>query len=775
MVEEALEYGSALAQNRPAQSDRTRVRSTSRCAQRSRPCDDAISMSKDDKLDPQRAAAFAWRFTRPGEENDLPDDVPSEAQETVAGESQGGEPAAGHGDAAPPDTSPTRDESEARDGCAAVIAEIEGIQRMVEAGRAGVSGSSALLASLLQRAGELGRELCAVEGHPWQSARLRRLALHSRYLLDADRGDEWESPRRWYSDRRLLELWLEVTRAGALAPLAGLMVAISDGRWPAVARLPGAIARVAQTINDGPSQIARGLAVDASTRMGQRATVRALRRALRTPHFSLRYRALEALEQRFPDRLQAADVVFLLEDAVIHAPPDSSGGTWSRREQASVYLPQMLASAIARLRPAGAIEPLVRLVEGRCVRRWSMSPSIGDAWAFDVLATVFPEVAAPLIDRRRRCVEREQRELAAAATGRLPDALARPRLLVAAADGVPELAERAQAIWRERYGAPCPFDPMSGVETTLLAGPPSERMRARLSVLRSASLEARAELAEVLLGEAPDPEALVLLLFAAVDSRIRGRRSRPGMPAYRQTFCGALIERFGTRAVEGLLALEARYPDGEPGWLHTLAGLMMDGHIPEAAYPVVRVAMARHCANPDVRSEYNVLTILAHVGASPELPELSDRLWRTACDPAQREYCRGAAARALAHLRTGGGHLDAAVQAEMEAALAVSDLPRFARAAVVGLGFELSAAFALTERVLDELGPARPEDARVTGALAACVEALATAGRLPDTFLTEALAGPGPTCARRRPGTRGITHSWGPPRTRSPRCSPATT
>jgi hypothetical protein len=697
-------------------------------------------MSKDDKLDPHRAAAFAWRFTRPGEENDLPDDVPSEAQETVAGESHGGESTAGQEDAVPPGASPTRDASKARDGCAALIAELEAIRRMPEAGQTGVSGSSASIASLLRWAGELGHELCAVEGHPWQSARLHRLARHGRYLLDADREDAWESPRRWYSDVRLLELWLEVTRAGALASLAGLMVAISDGRWPAVARLPAAIARVARTINDGPSQIARGVAVDACRKMGQRATVHALRRALRTPHFSLRYRALDELEQRFPDQIQAADVVFLLEDAVIHAPPDSNGGSWGRRAEASIYLPRMLASAIARLRPEGAVEPLVRLVEGRCVHRWSLSPSLGEEWALDVLATVFPDVAAPLIDRRLGHVELEQRELAAAAAGRLPDALARPRLLVAAADGVPEMAERAQAIWRERYDTPCPFDPMSGVQTALLAGPPSERMRARLSVLRSAPLEARAELTEVLLGEAPDPEALVLLLFAAVDNRIWERRIRPGVPEYRQTFCRALIERFGTRAVAGLLALEARYPDGEAGWLGTLAELVMDGHIPEAAYPAVRAAVARHCAIPDVRPGYPVLTILAHVGASPDLPELSARLWRMACDPAQSEYCRAAAVRALARLPAEGGDLDVVVQAEMEAALAVSDLPRFARAAAVGLGLELPVAIALTERVLDERGPARPDDPRVTAALAACVEALATAGRLSDTFLAEALA-----------------------------------
>jgi hypothetical protein len=691
-------------------------------------------MSKDDKLDPRRAAAFAWRFTRPGEATVLPEEARAEAEENTPGEDEDGEVAAGRKHATPPGASLTSDESEAREGCAALAVEIERVRRMAEVGQAGA------LAPLLLRASELGSELCAVEGYPWQSARLRRLAHGCRdLLLGEDWQDAWESSRwLYYSDPELLELRVEVARAGALASLAGLMLAISDGRWPAVTRIPGAIARIARVIDDGPSQIARCIAIDASSSVGERAAVLGLRRALRAPHFKLRYQALEELEQHFPDRLQAADVVFLLEDAVIHAPPASSRGAWG--SPASTYLPRMLERAIARLRPGDAIEPLVRLVEGRCARRWSLSPSLGEAWALDVLATVFPEVAAPLIDRRLCHVSWNRRELATRVAGRLPDALARPCLLVAAADGVPEIAARAQAIWRERYATDCPLDPMSGIQTALLTGPPGEQMRARLGVLRSASLEARAELAEVLLGEAPDPEALVLLLFAAADSRIWERRIRPGLPAYRETFCRALIERFGARAVDGLLALQARYSEGEPGWLHTLAELVTGGVIPESTYPGLRAAASRRCARPDERPEYNAIAILAHVGPPPEL---ADRLWRMARDPAESSYLRTAVVRALARLPADGGHLDAAVQTELEAALAVPDLPRFARAAAVGFGRELPAAIALTERVLGEHGPARPEDPRVIAALAACVEALAAAGRLPDTFLSEALARPG--------------------------------
>jgi hypothetical protein len=286
---------------------------------------------------------------------------------------------------------------------------------------------------------------------------------------------------------------------------------------------------------------------------------------------------------------------------------------------------------------------------------------------------------------------------------------------------------------------------MSGIQAALLSSPPGEQMRSRLSVLRSAPLEARAALVEVLLAEAPDAEALVLLLLAAADSRIWERRLRPGLPAHRQTFCRALIERFGARAADGLLALEARYPHGQAGWLHALAELARDGRIPDIAYPGLIAAAARCCADPDAGAEYEALTILSLVDAPPalpalpELPALIDRLWYMAREPAQLSHRSDAAARALARLPALDGHLDAAVQAEMEDALAVRDLPRFARAAAVGVGRGLPAAIALTERVLAEIGPTRAQDPRVVTALADCVEALAAAGRLSEDFVSEGL------------------------------------
>jgi hypothetical protein len=708
------------------------------------------AMSKNDGLDRSRAAEFAWRFTRPGETFVFPEEAPAEAPETVDGkdvdrEVAAGTVAAGMDDEASGDEAPAGHENffqQARETCASLAVEIDRLWLLPETEQA------AVIEPMLVRASELGLGLCAMQNYPLQSVRLLRLALRCR---DALSDEVWEAAwtsAAWldYNHPELIELLIEVARSGSRSMVTALMLAVSDGRWKAVARIPGAVARIARVIDEGPGYPARCIAVDWISCIGGREAAPALRRALRAPHFVLRYRAMDVFDTRFPDRLKAEDVVFLLKDTVLHAPPDRFHD--EENDRANFYLPRMLERAVVRLRPREAIEPLVALVEGRCASRWRLGPTLDDAWALGVLAAAFPEVSLPYVDFRLYHVSRDRREMAVEALSRLPDELARPRLLVAAADGVPEIAERAQAIWLERWAELCPRDPMAGVETSLLEGPPSEQMRSRLGVLRSAPIEARAAMVEVLLGEPPDSEGLALLLFAIIDSRLWERRLRPGLPEYRETFCRALIERFGTRAVDGLLALEIRYPEGRWGWLHALSDLMTRGAIPEASHDALRALAVRRIMrkggvtgeDPDESPEYDAISILTHVGPPPEL---ADFLWRIARDPAAKSYLQHVSMRALARLPPDEAGLDAVVQAELEAAMAASDLPRFALAAAVGFARKLPAAFALTEGALAELGPAPPEDLRKLTALADCVEAIAKEGRLPDTFMREALGQPG--------------------------------
>jgi hypothetical protein len=675
-------------------------------------------MSKNDELDRRRAAAFAWRFTRPGEVIVLPDEEHTEAQVKT--------------DAASRDASSPGDDGyihEAHDTCAALAGEIERVWLLPASEQAGA------LEPVLLRAGELGLGLCAMQHYPWQSVRLLRLALRCRDALSDEAWDAVWTSAAWldYGHPELIELLLEVARGGARSLVSAFMLAVSDARWQALVRIPGAIARIARVIDDGPSHVARCIAVDWIACTGGREAVPALRRALREPHFVLRYRALDVLDRRFPDMLQAEDVLFLLQDAVIHVPPDNLMDEEIR--QANYDFPPALERAVVRLQPRGAIEPLVSIIEGRSASRWRLRSCLDAAWALDVLAAAFPQQALPFIDRRLAHVARDRRQMAVEAVGHLPDAFARPRLLSLAADGVPDIAERAQALWLERFAEICPLDPMAGVETALLDGPPSEQMRSRLGVLRSAPLEARAAMVEVLLGEAPDPEALALLLFAVIDSRLWELKPRPGLPEYRETFSRVLVERFGVRAVEGLLALESRY-QGRWGWLHAISTILTAGVIPEAVYPALRAAATRYVTSKSDKPDYDALAILAHVGPPPELTDL---LWRMARDLAQASYFRNVAVRCLTRVPADDAALNAVVLAEIEAAFAALDVPRFARAVAVGFGRGLPAATERTERVLAELGPVRPEDPRVLAALADCVECLGTAGRLSDGFWQEAL------------------------------------
>jgi hypothetical protein len=154
----------------------------------------------------------------------------------------------------------------------------------------------------------------------------------------------------------------------------------------------------------------------------------------------------------------------------------------------------------------------------------------------------------------------------------------------------------------------------------------------------------------------------------------------------------------------------------------------------------LRAAASRRLVDTPERAEFDVIMILSRIGPPPEI---ADRLWAIARDAAQPSFVREVTVQALAHLPAGDGRLDAAVQAEMDAALAERDVPRFARAALAAFGRKLPTAAALTEHALRTFGAERPEDPEVIGALTECIGALAHVDRVPDALLLDALARPG--------------------------------
>ena len=536
-------------------------------AAQSSPCDNPPeneNQSKSDELDRRRAAAFAWRSTIPGEADDLPEEEPADGQETAVGE--GHETAAGTRNPAPPVAAAKRDKREPPDVCANLTDAIEQVQRGAEVDLLGA------LAPLLRHAGDVARELCDLERYPWQSERLRNRGAFCRH----GRGEKSWSPAPaagpHYGNRKRLEVVIELARARALSSLTSLMLAISGGHCAPVSRAQAAAVRVARLLDDGPGHIASCVPEDAlSEGHARRVLVPMLRRALRSRHFLRRCRALALLDRHFSDAILPADVAFQLHDIVLHALPEYRDD--QELAQAVISFLALLERAIVRLRPVNAIEPLVRMLQGPGARRQT-DPLPGDeAWVLRMLAILAPEAAVPHIDRRLAQAPWLCRETALDAVRHLPDEQARPLLLAAAADGVLEIAQRAQAIWRERYGEACPFDPLSGLELALLEDPPSERMRARLTVLRSGPIEDRVTIIGHLLGEAPDPEAFVLLLFTALDRRVWAHRmglDNDGSGSL-PSFFRVLSARFGLLVIDGLLALADRHSKGNYDWLHQLA------------------------------------------------------------------------------------------------------------------------------------------------------------------------------------------------------------
>src|SRR6202012_3677213 len=126
----------------------------------------------------------------------------------------------------------------------------------------------------------------------------------------------------------------------------------------------------------------------------------------------------------------------------------------------------------------------------------------------------------------------------------------------------PSLAvgEGAPRQWLQRFDRACPVGPADVIGAECLAGPPSERFVSRLAVMQGRVKEARQAMARALVVEAPDPEALVLLLQLVADDGESGEpRLSPRDDAWGQT----LVERFGAVGVQGLCRIAERFPEPE--------------------------------------------------------------------------------------------------------------------------------------------------------------------------------------------------------------------
>ncbi|MFO0587163.1 MAG: hypothetical protein U0441_06485 [Polyangiaceae bacterium] len=598
------------------------------------------------------------------------------------------------------------------------------------------------ITDLTRRAQRMGMHVTAMSHFPLQSVRFIRLVARCWDHLDEEAREAANFAAQLcdYSHPESADLVIEAVRTGDPHLNTSLTMAMRRVVEKELTRTTNVSARLARVLDEGPTDAARREALMRLLTLGRRDAAQAMRRALKRPVFGVRWRALDVLSRRFPDALEPSDALFLLEEAVIRPEPPTENDP--NNQEGYIMYPDLLDRLVARHKPAGGAALLIRILEGRAAGgfRWGF---LDDAWAIGVLAAAYPEAALPEIDHRFRHIEWDRRKLALRGSSRLPDEHAYSRLLLAAEDPVPEFAESARATWLTRRGSPCPAAPLAGLDEGLLDGPPSERMLARLDVFRRGPAAARAAMVRVLLDEAPDPEALVLLTFGLGDSRLWEVDRRPDLPDRLEGFVREIVSRFGARGVRAILARHARFPERRYTWLWTLSTTVTGTNplrIPEEACSDVRAACAKRLAE-EPSPKYDVLNLLSVVGAPAEsVPRLCAVAW----DPHAEGYLRDAASAALATLPA--PELAALLDGEIDAARAASDVPRLVRAAVAGIRGGSPRATAAAEEVLRAHLDAAPDDPALVDALEGCARAMLDKGLLTEEERRSWLGRPG-TCA----------------------------
>lgn len=709
-------------------------------------------MAKRDEVDRQLAQKYAWTLAVPT--------GPIQIEEP-RGRARPEEPsdAADETDVAPDGESDLASWRETSiTACEALAAAVDRVWAMAEARdpresqRAGdpadprAQEQAAL--PLLEHASTLGFSLTALVRHPRQGVRLVRLLHRYRESLPEESRDALAAATLWlrFEHPETAELLIEVAAAGDSWLAGRLALPLSSLRREHGARPfadhPDFVHRLVEILSTGPSWDSREIALGWLELSCSAAAIPALRRALRLPHIGIRGRALDLLLDKFqPPAVEAEDVGFLLADLFEHPPPQ----TRALFEPLQLYA-QALLRAVAALRPPGSDEVLLRMVRGEGVPRLLATGDFDRHWALRALAAAYPERALPHVDHFLGA-EAWGRYAAVRAAEKLPDELARPRLLRGAGDGAPFVAETARDLWLERFGSPCPVEPLAGVETALLTGPPSERMASRLLVLRGRSVAARQAMLEVLFDEAPDAEALALIAFALADDTLLYERHRRRLPRDLDQLASRLYRRFGSEALRGLCLVAGRYPGVcAITWLRRLHGLASAKKLRKRDYPLLRELAAGQIDSAVAYGRLAALSMMSAIGAPVRLrPRLLEIVisgadgWAWATDilakwPADAE-------------------LDAALGGEASEAWRAGNVARAARLCHAGFKRGIPALRKLAGDALDtwisvesdgRWVDAGEHDTRQTATLFAlsCLEYLLHTGSLSKEWITEALRDP---------------------------------
>lgn len=604
-------------------------------------------------------------------------------------------------------------------------------------------------ALLAREAADLGINLTSIYRHARASVRMARLFVrHHARLSPSDRA---------LADRALLwlpldheeveDLFVEIAQAGNREYASLLRMAMPREDWGVGAFRPDFPERLLRILDGDSSWQSRLCALEWLEYAPAREAIPSVRRALREPHTGLRARAISFLiEVCSPPALTEDDARFLLEDLVAHPPPFDYTGP--RAEAAERYAAR-LDAAIATVRPAGGAAILLSLLEHRDFRTGDPYFVCSSAWIVRVLAAAYPGEPETLavLDRMLDSQFSSERYNAVEAAARLPVELARPRLLARAADGMPLVAERARDMWLKYLDGVCPVDELAGVPLALLDGPPSEQLRARLSVLRGLSDEARQAMVEVLFAEAPAPEALALLAFALGDDSLWLRRVRPHLPKDVGEYATRLLRRFGARGVRALCWLVERRPHSEGSeWITPLVDLlgMKASPIGPRMLPEIEALALRCLDHPAEQTCADGLRLL--IALAPRRPPplaLRERVlaWQNGSSSASLP------ALLLLESWPADPALDALLVADLPAALAAGDYGRFAGRFALALRRKAPGLAELAEEVYhawqpDVPGPGWQHDPAAHHAIADCMRLLVTRRKLPTGFEQALLAQP---------------------------------
>ncbi len=357
-----------------------------------------------------------------------------------------------------------------------------------------------------------------MDAHPAEAVRLLRLVVRHTGKLTRRQRDRaaYVAGAMPLEHPEIADLLVEVARAADRAMAAALL---EDDAWVAdIGDIDALVARLADVVDEGPTDEARAVAVDLLARLERRpTTVVALRRALRQPSFAVRAHALGALAEATPCAVAPDDLVFVLRDMVSNPPPDilacgDDVDVQDQLEEDERVMAEGVIAALSHVQPAEAEEALLDLIDAEHEVGW-----LDAGWATEALAAAFPDTAAAMVDHWLKCARSHERVRALAALERLPAQLALPRLRLAASDPAFAVRDGARRQWLRRFDSACPVGAESALGAELLDQPPSDRFAARLAVMQGRVNEARRAMARALLAEAPDPEALVLLLQLVAD------------------------------------------------------------------------------------------------------------------------------------------------------------------------------------------------------------------------------------------------------------------